>query len=89
MRPLAAFVACVGLTASVHAGIYSPNEPFLFEIDAEGFAKPIQYAGGFNSILAEFREVGMRPQAHCRGGDCPAVSRLIAFLLVREKQAVA
>jgi tetratricopeptide (TPR) repeat protein len=62
VRLFVAVVACVVLTTGAHAGIYSPNEPFLFEIDAEGFAKPIQYSGGFNSILAEVREIGMRPQ---------------------------
>ena len=40
------------------AGIYSPDEPFLFEIDANGIAKPIQYAGGFEGIAADFRDIG-------------------------------
>jgi tetratricopeptide (TPR) repeat protein len=63
VRPFAVVLVCLVCTTGVHAGIYSPNEPFLFEIDADGFAKPIQYGGGFNSILAEVREVGMRPQS--------------------------
>jgi len=40
------------------AGIYSPDEPFLFEIDSDGIAKPIQYVGGFEGIAAEFRDIG-------------------------------
>ncbi|MSR54407.1 MAG: hypothetical protein EXS09_14140 [Gemmataceae bacterium] len=40
------------------AGIYSPDEPFLFEIDSDGIAKPIQYVGGFEGISADFRDIG-------------------------------
>lgn len=40
------------------AGIYSPDEPFLFEIDSEGIAKPIQYIGGFEKFAADFRDIG-------------------------------
>src|SRR5262249_11952696 len=49
------------LAIPVPAGIYSPSEPFLFEIDADGFAKPIQFSGGFDSIRAGVREAGIRP----------------------------
>lgn len=45
------------------AGIYSPDEPFLFEIDSEGIAKPIQYVGGFEGIAADFRDIGA-PQSN-------------------------
>jgi hypothetical protein len=44
------------------AGLYSPDEPFNFEIDSDGFARPIQFAGGFDSILAGMREVGRLPR---------------------------
>ena len=63
MRPFAV-AALIGFAFAVpvRAGIYTPNEPFLFEIDANGFAKPIQFSGGFNSIRASIREIGILPQ---------------------------
>lgn len=46
------------LPGLARAGIYSPNEQFLFEIE-EGIAKPIQYSGGFDSILAGYRDINI------------------------------
>jgi hypothetical protein len=62
VKPLV--IAVVGLlfAVPVRAGIYSPNEPFLFEVDADGFAKPIQFSGGFDVIRASRRQVAMLPQ---------------------------
>lgn len=64
MRPLIAVLAglCVGLPA--RAGLYSPDEPFNFEIDADGYAKPIQYAGGFDIIVATYGAVAIRPRSN-------------------------
>jgi hypothetical protein len=53
--------------ATSRAGIYNAEEPFNFEIDSEGFARPIQYSGGFESILKEFRQADFAP----RGLDLP------------------
>jgi hypothetical protein len=47
------------LTVPARAGIYSPDEPFLFELDENGYARPIQYAGGFEPIVAKFRDLGL------------------------------
>jgi len=51
---------CLALPA--RAGLYSPEEPFNFEIDADGFARPIQYTGGFEVIVATYGAVGIRPR---------------------------
>ena len=45
------------LPAAGRAGIYSPDEPFLFELDPGPVAKPVQYSGGFDTILADYRDV--------------------------------
>jgi hypothetical protein len=63
VRPFAIVVLAVLVSVlPARAGIYSPNEPFLFETDSDGFAKPIQFAGGFNLIRSELREVAILPQ---------------------------
>jgi len=49
--------ACLGPTA--RAGIYSPDESFVFEIDADGYAKPVQFSPGFDSILAGYRQTAI------------------------------
>jgi hypothetical protein len=46
----------------VRAGLYSPDEPFIFEIDSAGFATPIQFAGGFDIMIVSKREVGRMPR---------------------------
>lgn len=73
MRPFAvAILVGLALAAPGRAGIYSPNEPFLFELDENGYAKPIQFSGGFDSILAGLREAATRP---LNPGDPPNQSR--------------
>lgn len=63
MRPFAvAALVGLALTGPARAGIYSPNEPFLFELDENGVAKPIQFSGGFNLIRSDIREVAILPQ---------------------------
>ena len=63
MRPFAvpALVA-LALAVPARAGIYSPNEPFLFELDEKGFARPIQFSGGFDLIRAELRDIAIPPK---------------------------
>ena len=58
---VAAMIALM-LSAPLRAGIYSANEPFLFEIDADGYAKPVQFAGGYENVLAGVRQAAQRPQ---------------------------
>jgi hypothetical protein len=50
---------CLALPA--RAGIYSPDEPFLFEIDGDGYARPMQYPGAFELVIADFRELALPP----------------------------
>jgi hypothetical protein len=59
VRPfvVAAIVAAC-LVPTAQSGIYSPDEAFNFEIDADGFARPIQYSGGFEVFLKELRALG-------------------------------
>lgn len=47
------------LPAPLWAGIYSPDEPFLFEIDPGPVAKPVQFSGGFDTILAGYRDINV------------------------------
>jgi hypothetical protein len=61
VRPIVVALIALVATLPVRAGIYSPNEPFVFEIGADGFATPIQFSGGFDSILAGYREEAIRP----------------------------
>ncbi|MBO0700730.1 MAG: hypothetical protein J2P46_20200, partial [Zavarzinella sp.] len=84
MRRVVAAVIVLGFTAAVRAGIYSPNEPFVFEIDADGFATPIQFSGGFDSILAGYREVAMLPP---NPGAPPNRRRQEALDRVKEREA--
>lgn len=59
MRPfIASAIVVLGLASAARSGIYSPDETFNFEIDSDGFARPIQYAGGFDVIVADFRDLG-------------------------------
>jgi hypothetical protein len=62
VRPLAVLGLLLALVPPARAGIYSPDEPFVFEIDADGYAKPVQYAGGFDILFANLREVATAPQ---------------------------
>ena len=58
---VAGFVGfCLALPA--HAGLYSPEESFNFEIDSEGYARPIQFTGGFEVIVSTYGAVGNRPR---------------------------
>lgn len=84
MRLLAALGLVVVLAEPARAGIYSPDEPFVFEIDADGNAKPIQYAGGFDILFATLREAATLPQ---RAGDPPYPSRAAALTRVQQRQA--
>ena len=56
MRP---FLIALLFAAPAAAGLYSPAEGFLFELDEQGFAKPIQFTGGFDSILGNTRAVAI------------------------------
>jgi hypothetical protein len=56
MRP---FLIALLFAGPAAAGIYSPNEDFIFEIDDQGFAKPVQFTGGFDSILGGIRAVAI------------------------------
>ena len=62
MRFVVAGLIALCLAVPAPAGLYSPEEPFNFEIDADGFARPIQYGGGFEVIVATYGAVGMRPR---------------------------
>jgi len=84
VRLLAALGLVVVLAEPARAGIYSPDEPFVFEIDADGNAKPIQYAGGFDILFATLREAATLPQ---RAGDPPYPSRAAALTRVQQRQA--
>jgi hypothetical protein len=59
---IAGIVALV-LAWPVRAGLYSTEEPFYFEIDSEGIAKPIQFQGGFESFVAELRGITILPKS--------------------------
>jgi hypothetical protein len=85
VRPFAV-AALVGLALAgpARAGIYTPDKPFLFELDANGFAKPIQYSGGFDSVLAGLREAAMLPQ---NPGDRPNPTRQETEDRVKERKA--
>jgi hypothetical protein len=59
LRPFAAAaIIAMCIVPTAESGIYSPDEAFNFEIDADGFARPIQYAGGFEVFLKELRGLG-------------------------------
>src|SRR5262249_24467463 len=45
------------------AGLYSPVEPLFFEITPDGFATPIQFTCGFESMVAGMREVARVPRS--------------------------
>lgn len=63
MKPFGIAGLAICLTVgSANAGLYSPDEPFNFEIDAEGNATPLQFAGGFESIVATLRQAAMTPR---------------------------
>jgi hypothetical protein len=63
VRPFAvAAILGLALASLSRAGIYTPNEQFLFELDEKGFAKPIQFPGGFNLIRSELREIAIPPK---------------------------
>ena len=49
----------VFLPGSLRAGIYNPRDTFMFEIEPGNIAKAIQYSGGFDSILADYRDVNV------------------------------
>jgi hypothetical protein len=66
------------------AGVYSPDEPFLFEIDADGHAKAIQFSGGFDIIIAGVREIAILPP---NPSDPPNRTRQTYLNRVRERQA--
>ena len=68
MRRLALIISVISLLPSTgSAGIYSPDEPFIFEIGADGFARPIQFANGFESILKTLRNVATDDSARTGG----------------------
>ena len=63
MRPFAiAGLLAIACAGRAWAGLYSPDEPFHFEIDSQGFAQALQFQAGFESILKEYRQVGIAPR---------------------------
>lgn len=60
MKAFAA-LALLAVALPVRAGVYSPDEPFDFEIGTDGYARPIQFAGGFEVMVAGVREIAIRP----------------------------
>jgi hypothetical protein len=63
MRPSAvALLVALGFAATSRAGLYNPAEPFVFELDSEGTAKPMQYPAGFETILKEHRQITSLPR---------------------------
>jgi hypothetical protein len=73
MRFVVAGLIALYLAVPASAGLYSPEEPFNFEIDADGFARPIQYGGGFEVIVATYGAVGILPRSP---EDAPNPARL-------------
>jgi hypothetical protein len=73
VRPFAVVtILGLALASLARAGIYTPSEPFLFELDEKGFAKPIQFSGGFDLVRAELREIAIPPK---NPGDPPNTHR--------------
>jgi len=73
---------------TAHAGLYSPDEPFNFEIDENGQAKPLQFSAGFESIVATLRQAAMLP----RSADEPPNTvrqELVERVAKRQKKGVA
>ncbi|HJZ89288.1 MAG TPA: hypothetical protein VKE40_00350 [Gemmataceae bacterium] len=83
MRPVVVLAVLVAFALPARAGVYNPAEPFNFEIDADGYARPIQYAGGFDLILAKLREVATLSR---NPGDPPYPARAEALARVQERQ---
>lgn len=83
MKAFAAALALLAVALPARAGVYSPDEPFNFEIAPDGFARPIQFAGGFEVMVAGVREVAILPPAD----GPPNVRRQEALDRVRARQA--
>jgi hypothetical protein len=83
VRPVVVLGVLVAFALPARAGVYNPAEPFNFEIDADGYARPIQYAGGFDLILAKLREVATLSR---NPGDPPYPARAEALARVQERQ---
>jgi hypothetical protein len=75
-------VLCFAIPA--HAGLYSPDEPFAFEIDSDGFARPLQYAGGFENALKELRQAATLPKVP---GEAPNEVRKKHLQRVDQRQS--
>ncbi|HVK14506.1 MAG TPA: hypothetical protein VM597_37555 [Gemmataceae bacterium] len=56
MRPI---LIALLLAAPATAGVYSPTDDFIFEIDGQGFARPVQFGGGFEIFLNNTRAVAI------------------------------
>jgi hypothetical protein len=53
------FLIALIFAAPAAAGIYSPTEDFIFEVDEQGLAKPVQFSGGFEIFLNNTRAVAI------------------------------
>ena len=58
---IAGLAICLAV-GTAHAGLYSPDEPFNFAVDSDGKATPIQFAPGFESIVATVRQPAIIPR---------------------------
>jgi hypothetical protein len=88
VRPIVAALAGLCLALPARAGLYSPDEPFNFDIDADGYAKPIQYSGGFDIIIAGYGAVGIRPRSN-EDPPNPARAEYLARVDQRMKKGAA
>ncbi len=73
MRPLLLLVV---FALPARAGLYTPHEQFLFDIDEAGYAKPIQFASGFEIFLKEARVMAIPQPGEVQAARADALRRL-------------
>ncbi|WP_020474122.1 hypothetical protein [Zavarzinella formosa] len=56
---IAVCLTLIFLPGLLQAGIYSPDQLFLFEIEPGNIAQEMQYSGGFDTQLADFRDINV------------------------------
>lgn len=79
MRPVLIALLLAGPAA---AGVYSPHEEFIFELDDRGVARPIQFGGGFDIILGGVRAIAIE-----KPGDPPNPFRARVLERIRQLKA--
>jgi tetratricopeptide (TPR) repeat protein len=84
-RILLSLTLLLTLAEGTRGGIYSPNEPFLFEVDEKGLAQPIQFEGGYDSFLKTFRNIAT-DDSLLRGGT-PNPERQNVLNRVKRRQS--